>query len=77
MTTPTNAGHWAWMINNSCTNDLTDVTPKEAAEAMRKHRKCKGRGYALTFRLNSKWLDSDDREALTRGITHNRTNNEA
>ena len=72
MTIPASAAHWAWMINDSVTNDLTDVTPQVAAEAMRRHRQRRGEAYALAFRLDAKWIDSDDREALARDIINER-----
>tara|TARA_S200002703_G_scaffold129194_1_gene116182 strand:- start:665 stop:883 length:219 start_codon:yes stop_codon:yes gene_type:complete len=68
----TNAAHWAWMINVSICNPITDATASEAAAAMRTHKRDKGATYAREFRLDAKWIDSDDREALARIIQSSR-----
>jgi hypothetical protein len=59
------AAHWAWMINDSICNDLTNVTAQQASDAMQALIAYKGADYARTFGLPSrKWIDSSDREWL-------------
>ena len=62
---------WAWFVNDSVCNELTDVTPAEAEDAMHAFRMYKGIDYTEKW-LKKQHLDTEDREELARIITQRR-----
>ena len=67
------ATHWAWMVNNSVCNTVTDATAADAQDAMTLLMRLKGADYCSAFGLGAKkWIDSEDREDLARLIQQTR-----
>ena len=67
------ATHWAWMVNDSVCNTITDATAAEAQHAMTLLMQSKGADYCRAFGLGAnKWIDSEDREDLARFIQQSR-----
>ena len=67
------ATHWAWMVNDSVCNTVTDATAAAAQDAMRLLTRSKGADYCYAFGLGAtKWIDSEDREDLARLIQQTR-----